>query len=330
MVTIDPKVVPLTRLMGLINTIKGGNRYGIPEDERELVISRIQHDMRLGIVYPRVFREDMMEPELLEPYRTGKHDDEYGVAMALEHGMNLPFANAKQYNPLKYTHREGKWLRDTSYYMHLRGIGAAAIFSHVGDDTDGLNHINIYSDAKTFVGACASNFTEAHHETRDGAFRTLEGYYHWLRIRDWMRATNQPFANMAEMEEHYPGIRRLRNQSGPEAIRDGRKLKSNLYGGTTYKVAGFSDEATQDFKWALAYKLHTLHFNNVTLGNYLSCLVYSGFPLKHYYVYQGKAKFPAYNEWLPNILTALLEHIDPNSADFDLDALQAKIIEGSV
>lgn len=337
MITIDPKVVPLTRLAGLLRVLTSGARYDetCQEEGKDKVIARIKHDMLLGQVYPSKFEEGMSEWALLEIYKTGKYDAQYGIAMAQRNGLTLPKANAHDYDVTKCSEATLSQTvplrqdRDTEFFVHMRRIGAVSIITGQEDATDGVNHINIYSDGRTEVGRAASNFSDGPYDTPDGIFRTLEGYYHWLRIRDWSVSTKSAF-NMAHLEDSYPGLRKLRTVSGPEAIRLGRVLKSSIYGGTSYRTGPFSAEAIKRFRLALATKLHKLRYNNVTLGNYLSMLVYCGFPLTHYYVYNGKVKYPDFREWLPNLLYGLLEHIDPNGSDFDLPSLHAKINEGSI
>lgn len=338
MITIDPKVVPLTRLAGLLRGLTLGTRYdhSCQGEGKEKVIARIRHDMLLEQVFPSKFEEGMSDLMLLEIYKTGKYDAKYGVAMAQRNGLNLPKANAHDYDVTKCSLRSLsvhpgplRHDRDTELFVHMRRIGAVSIVGEQEDGTDGVNHVNIYSDGRTTVGRLASNFSEGPFDTMDGTFFTLEGYYHWLRIRDWTQATKYAF-NMVAMEDMYPDLRKLRTVTGTEAIRLGRTLKSNIYGGTKYRTGPFSKESLERFRWALAGKLHKLRYNNVTLGNYLSMMVYCGFPLTHYYVYNGKVKYPDFREWLPNLLSGLLEHIDPNDSDFDLAALQAKITEGSI
>lgn len=52
-------------------------------------------------------------------------------------------------------------------------------------DSDGLDHINIYSKAKTWLGREASNFARFRMAVPEhGTFNSLEGYWYWLITRD--------------------------------------------------------------------------------------------------------------------------------------------------
>lgn len=335
------------RLMSLL-------RKPLPQTNDAKVAGRIRHDLELNLIHPGRFTPAMSDDELLAIYRTGEHDAVYGIAMASKHGLRLPPVNAHEYDPSIYNPNVksgvNRWGagrvgdRDTDFFMHLRRLGAVYTFSGKGEGGDGITYINVYSDGRTFVGREASNFAEGNYHTPDGIFRTLEGYYHWLRIRDWMTVTGQ---DPTQLEARYAPAGYLRKCTGQEAIRRGRALKAELYGGSSYKVGEFSADSTRAFKLALADKLHRSRYgnptrgnafasdtggrtNSVTLGNYLSELVYNGFTLDHHYVYHGEIRRVKFGEWLPNLLNMLLVHIDPNSDDFDLAALQAKIRKGEV
>lgn len=49
---------------------------------------------------------------------------------------------------------------------------------------DGITHINIYSQGRTWLGRYLSHFTRAPMETVDGHFESMEGYWYWLTYRD--------------------------------------------------------------------------------------------------------------------------------------------------
>ncbi len=49
---------------------------------------------------------------------------------------------------------------------------------------DGVDHINIYSQAKTVLGRFLSNWTLQPFTCEDGKFDSIEGYWFWLGTRD--------------------------------------------------------------------------------------------------------------------------------------------------
>lgn len=49
---------------------------------------------------------------------------------------------------------------------------------------DGKTHINIYSKGRTKLGKWLSNFTECKIKTKHGTFKSVEGYWYWLGVRD--------------------------------------------------------------------------------------------------------------------------------------------------
>lgn len=50
--------------------------------------------------------------------------------------------------------------------------------------TDGVNHINVYSKAKTKLGKELSNFAFIGFESDEGVFASIEAYWYWLQIND--------------------------------------------------------------------------------------------------------------------------------------------------
>lgn len=51
-------------------------------------------------------------------------------------------------------------------------------------ETEGKNHINIYSRSRTDLGRFLSHFTYHPIEVYDGHFDSIEGYWYWLKYRD--------------------------------------------------------------------------------------------------------------------------------------------------
>lgn len=251
--------------------------------------------------------------------------------IAGKYGMMLFASGAEKYDPERFPGAEEGLVGEErlAFIHYLRLLGGKPRIQEINPRMDGVNHVNIYSNGKTEVGRKASNFysEEKPFDTPDGKFLSLEGYYHWLRIRDWAHAVNLPRL-MSDMERDHPVLATLRTISGAEAIAVGRDCKKTFYGGTDYKTGDFSDEALSDFKCACAAKLHRVQVGDVSLGNYLSSLVYHGVPITHYYVYDGKMSTPKFSEFLPNLLRELVVNIDPNDSTFDLDSLYDVIRKG--
>lgn len=253
------------------------------------------------------------------------------ASIAAKYGMLL-FASATQkYDASRFPNaKDGLVGEERLAFIHyLRLLGAKPRVQEINPILDGVNHINIYSNGKTEAGRKASNFYDdgIPFDTPDGKFLSLEGYYHWLRIRDWVTATDGTRL-MRDMEIEHPALYSLRTINGVEAISVGRDCKKMFYGGTDYKTGDFSEEALTDFKVATASKLHRIKVGDVTLGNYFSALVYHGVPISHYYVYNGKMSVPKFSEFLPNLIREIVVNIDPNDSTFDLDNLYEVIRKG--
>lgn len=45
---------------------------------------------------------------------------------------------------------------------------------------DGVHHINIYSKGKTEIGRWLSNFSYSPIQTKNGDFKSIEGYWYWI------------------------------------------------------------------------------------------------------------------------------------------------------
>lgn len=212
---------------------------------------------------------------------------------------------------------------------YLRQLGFVPAISVVNVHTDGINHYNIYSGSRRIVGQMASNFfpNDVPYLTPHGGFKTIEGYYHYLRIIDWMnymeRQRNPDHVpsivsdmNLVRVSRDYRDIEKLRRQEGTEAIRWGRNLKKKLYGGSSYKTGAFTQESENNFTVAVIRKLATLYVGDRMLGNVMAAIHYSGVPFTHYYVVDGQRHVPPHADWLPSIYTKIIEQIDPNSDTF--------------
>ena len=191
---------------------------------------------------------------------------------------------------------------------------------------DGNNHVNIYSNAQTLVGRMASNFQISNTPTELGEFHTLEGLYHVLRITDYFVSIGKMSShNWDELVELLPEVAELRDCSGADAIRMGRKYKQLAYGGTKYKPGAFSDAAEFIFVSALVNKLASLTIRGVAIGNILAEYVVRGVPLTHYYVCVNKVTWPPFYDWLPKLIAEIVQHIDPYDVSFDTQAVIEKM-----
>ncbi|QVW55250.1 hypothetical protein pEaSNUABM29_00210 [Erwinia phage pEa_SNUABM_29] len=213
-----------------------------------------------------------------------------------------------------------------AYVRYLRRKGFHNALNDITPSTDGLNHYNIYSAGRTEIGRMGSNFysrTGEYFITPHGPFLTLEGYYHYLRLVDWVVRNDETrnrvteFNAMRRLTAEFPAIEHLRATDGSECIRLGRQIKSEVYGGTSYRPGSFTAEAEECFIVALVNKLYVLTIDGVCLGNIYAEIVQSNVPLKHYYMTQGRRMYPAHWDWLPNLIIMIAECIDPEATTFD-------------
>ncbi|ANZ50672.1 hypothetical protein STRATTON_247 [Erwinia phage vB_EamM_Stratton] len=229
------------------------------------------------------------------------------------------------------------------FIRYLRSLGYRCHLKDFIPSTDGLNHYNIYSQARTQLGKMASNFYSQpegkYFDTTDGRFLTLEGYYHYLRILDYALHTycrdveptklldrnDMARVAMQEMLRKYPDIRKLAKYEGADCIRIGRNLKAAIYGGTDYRPGAFSPLSAYRFMTAMVFKLHTLTIDGVSIGNILSAQVTHGIPLLHYYVMNGRQITPPHSDWLPGVVEQIVQCIDPYGTTFNPHAVISQI-----
>ena len=134
-------------------------------------------------------------------------------------------------------------------------------------NNDGVDHLNVFSKAKTWLGVFLSNFSDCNVVTEDGPFRTIEGYWYWLSCRD----------------------DRLRTTSGFESKRLGRNLRSRDY----IK----SEEFNKKILKAIALKLVG---NERCITELKACKL----PIVHYYVYGNRVIEPKDGLWMMSFLDA--------------------------
>ncbi|EEE9654043.1 hypothetical protein DFV33_04735 [Salmonella enterica subsp. enterica serovar Bareilly] len=221
-----------------------------------------------------------------------------------------------------------------AFVRYLLRMGYQSTSVDITPSTDGLNHFNIYSQGRTEIGRMASNFYARPGEyfvTPHGPFRTLEGYYHYLRILDYLmreidnRTLVMEFDIMRQAVNTWPDIEKLRALDGTDCIRLGRNLKAEIYGGTSYKPGSFTPVTESRFIHALVNKLFILSVDGTSLGNVFAEILRARIPLKHYYTMQGRKIFPAHWDWLPNLIEMIAEHIDPEDSTFDRAELLKKL-----
>lgn len=298
------------------------------------VLCRLYQDQLVGV--NRVIADESLSLRgRLAAYFSDSFDWRYGIAVAKLFGFSLSPEDALGYDVLKYTgdlRLELVGSDRSSFVRYLRNLGGKPLSKEISVSTDGVNHINIYSKSRNLVGQMTSNFYSVggqhRFETVHGFFATLEGYYHYLRILDYLRATQDSDDDeklMLHMAHYHPNLSRLAHVNGAEAIQLGRSLKASIYGGSKYRPGAFSLMSEKQFMYALVCKCHELKIEDVSLGNELAAIVNSGIPLLHYYVMQQGITTPPHSEWLPNAYRWLAEQIDPCAETFDRPALLKKV-----
>lgn len=126
-------------------------------------------------------------------------------------------------------------------------------------DMDGINHLNIYSGARTELGRFLSNFQYQPFTCVDGKFNSIEGYWYWLGTAD----------------------ERLRVFHGLQAKQMGRSLP---------KVRQLDDFEARIYHACLA-KINS----NQKMRE---ALTQSQLPFAHYYVFNGRGVDGGKSAWL--------------------------------
>jgi len=322
-------------LMDLIELIRQADEYD--DALKSVIIARLKHNFYLKYFNEApVFNTSLPLSERIEAFLTSKHDGMYGNAFAHRFGFQsnegiLRYDVLRMPDELDMAHRE-------PFIRYLRNLGCRPMLTEHTPAQDGINHYNIYSNARTLVGRMASNFESAPGEgfdTPHGKFRTLEGYYHILRVIDFAVDTEGDKYPLGQDKDElardrtilqtyrtsFKEIGMLFTLDGTSCIRVGRELKRKLYGGTNYHPGAFSEHAERCFMTAVVRKLHVLQYDNRCLGNVLAEIVQQGIKLDHYYVMQGNVIRPKFAEWLPDLLTQIVEQIDPYANTFDPDRI---------
>ena len=132
-------------------------------------------------------------------------------------------------------------------------------------EKDGVDHINVYSKARTALGLFLSNFTEIDLETDEGDFKSVEAYWYYLSAPD------------------HPQKEKLKELSGFPAKQLGRAIRGKDYNADKDPV--FQDK----IKKVLRYKIEN--------SQYKTEFAQSSLPFQHYYVYDDKVSAPPEGKW---------------------------------
>ncbi|MBB4861560.1 hypothetical protein HNP46_000371 [Pseudomonas nitritireducens] len=154
---------------------------------------------------------------------------------------------------------------------------------------DGVTHINVYSQARTWLGQQLSNFAHTpidHPEL--GHFESIEGLWYWLKSKDT----------------------RLRSLHGFEAKKLGRQVPQEKIPPAEFRAM---------LCMGLAAKLEAHPEIMRQLAE--SCL-----PLTHYYVYSGRVIEPDDNEWILAHFEAARAALNP-AADMSNTKLMHEIAQ---
>ena len=122
-------------------------------------------------------------------------------------------------------------------------------------ETEGIDHINMYSKSTIPYGRMLSNFHEFPIMTKDGEFKSVEGYWWWLSI------------------EECPEREALRYLHGYKAVQTGKELLGE-------HLRAMVPDFEHRIQLAIWYKMRRNHNLYKT--------EYDNLPIVHYYVYGDK------------------------------------------
>lgn len=153
---------------------------------------------------------------------------------------------------------------------------------------DGETHINIYSKGRSDLGRFLSNFTRSDTVTDHGKFRSLEGYYHFLRGLAALRNCKRDVRGYEQRLED------LRYVDGGFAQSLGRWIRSDFIKDAIHFV-DLDDEFFAHFKSALTAKVEHPEYKEKFYSSRL--------PFTHYYIVGngGIYHHPRF-DWLSNML----------------------------
>jgi predicted NAD-dependent protein-ADP-ribosyltransferase YbiA (DUF1768 family) len=164
---------------------------------------------------------------------------------------------------------------------------------------EGFTHINIYSQANTYLGRQLSNFQQADIKTKHGRFLSLEGYYHWLKLTNSIENAQIPRPERWELKQH---LHPLRISTGKCAQDLGRKLRSELIANQVWIIDVPTEEIDQNFEDAL----YTRIMDDSPLRE---ALILNDLPFTHYYTYNDSIYHKPHYDWLVDRLDNVIERI---------------------
>lgn len=171
---------------------------------------------------------------------------------------------------------------------------------------DGIDHINIYSKAKTPLGKFLSNFAHAEIETEDGEFVSVEGYWYWLLCGNETKTVTRERESLRLVFGYDAKNlgRKILEAHGPATIADGKLVTLDE------KKVDSEPDFQRKIKAAIKFKIE----NN---PKYKTELAKCTLPFEHYYVFYGKVKEPSSHHWI-------IEYIDELRKEYGkMSSLQA-------
>lgn len=136
-------------------------------------------------------------------------------------------------------------------------------------ENDGLDHINVYSRARSELGRRLSNWSQADGgrmiETQDGPFQTVEGYWFWLGIDNGLGSAREE----------------LRRMDGARAKRVGPELRTQAPAGDV------QSPSSREFREKIFHALISKTELSPQIQKLLSS---SKLPFCHYYVFGTPGK----------------------------------------
>lgn len=144
-------------------------------------------------------------------------------------------------------------------------------------ELDGVDHLNVYSRARTEVGRWMSNFTVESPPVvfgSDGAFASVEGYWFWL----------------------LSGGDGLRTLGGAEAKRAGSAVRGHAQG-------QFRSSEDPGFKVKIEEAIRARAERRPDMVALLQSDRYRDLPLEHYYVDRNNRPIMAGHRWVLDVWT---------------------------
>ncbi len=141
-------------------------------------------------------------------------------------------------------------------------------------EMDGIDHINVYSKGKTYLGRYLTNFAYSPFELADhGKFDSIEGYWYWL------------------LAEDHPHSYVLREMYGFKAKSVGKEL------------SGKDWRDDEEFKGLIRLAINAKLYQGPK--DMLNLFIKSDLPFTHYYVYGKKIINVPQGKWIMDYLECL-------------------------